>query len=291
LRVSIDGAFPQNYEKYRLGGSLPTALEFLRQLHDDRRRRASRLEVEWKYILFEWNDSEEEMRHAARLAEDLDVWLRFTLTHSPGKSKRFPDIRSLAEALPRIAPDAGVDLTFQLKEPDKCQDVGFVVSEHVAALFSSSINDMRHGDEKSAVIHMGKALRRDPGIEPLPGFCNVRRFVRKHYFDVLQNAKFPSTLSSFAAVCSELGFNRKSVRLLRRYLDLAPNTTNRTAVLATIESAGEFRNSDVILWLRTKVRLRTRLRHVMRVLKHFAMRQHADHRERRRIAAKVPFRS
>ena len=104
LRVSIDGAFPENYEKYRVGGNLATALEFLRRTRDARRHAAAKLQVEWKYILFEWNDSDEEIRHAAELARDLDVRLRFTLTHSPGKSQRFPDQHSLLAVLPRLAP-------------------------------------------------------------------------------------------------------------------------------------------------------------------------------------------
>ncbi len=79
LRVSIDGAFPRNYEKYRVGGNLATVLEFLRQIRDAKRELRKPLQVEWKYILFEWNDTDQEIRRAAELASELDVRLHFTL--------------------------------------------------------------------------------------------------------------------------------------------------------------------------------------------------------------------
>src|SRR5262249_31899011 len=50
LRVSIDGAFPESYEKYRIGGDLNKAFRFLEQLRDDRRRHPNHLTVQWKYI-------------------------------------------------------------------------------------------------------------------------------------------------------------------------------------------------------------------------------------------------
>src|SRR5712691_9041489 len=36
LRVSIDGAFPENYEKYRVGGNMATDVEILRKIGDAR---------------------------------------------------------------------------------------------------------------------------------------------------------------------------------------------------------------------------------------------------------------
>ncbi len=132
LRVSIDGAFPHNYAKYRVGGDLSTVLAFLAKVRDERVRLQSNLQVEWKYILFEWNDSDEEMAHAARLAASLDAHLRFVLTHSPGKSKRFEDERALAAILPGVAPDAATDMTYQLKPIEhQAVSVDAVIAEHL----------------------------------------------------------------------------------------------------------------------------------------------------------------
>src|SRR5207248_11755145 len=69
LRVSIDGAFPENYERYRVGGNLNTVLQFLKTLRIARRQHGRSLQVEWKYILFEWNDSDDEIRRAIRSEE------------------------------------------------------------------------------------------------------------------------------------------------------------------------------------------------------------------------------
>jgi len=260
LRVSIDGAFPASYEKYRVGGSLEVALEFLRQIRDERRRLRGNLQVEWKYILFEWNDTEEEMRHAARLAENLDVRLRFTLTHSPGKSNRFPDQRSLQEALRHIAPDAAVDVTFQLKEADEPGDVNSVVAEHVAAQLVLAIEAIRKSDEQTAVVRIEKALQHDPGGEARQDSPGIHELVKRHVGAVLTNAKFPSTVSTYAAVCSVLGFQVSSMRLLRRYLRLVPNAMNREAVLSQIRAERALAVSNSMVRLRNRIRLRTRLR-------------------------------
>lgn len=65
LRLSVDGAFPDSYARYRVGGELEAALRLMRDLRDAGRRSANSLEVEWKYILFEWNDSGREIREVA----------------------------------------------------------------------------------------------------------------------------------------------------------------------------------------------------------------------------------
>jgi molybdenum cofactor biosynthesis enzyme MoaA len=280
MRVSIDGAFPENYEKYRVGGNLATALEFLRRTRDARRQAAAKLQVEWKYILFEWNDSDEEIRHAAELARDLDVRLRFTLTHSPGKSQRFPDPHSLSAVLSRLAPDAAMDVTFQLRQEDETADVGSVVSEHVAALLSLAVEELQRGDHESAVIRISKSLEHDPGLMPLPATLNSRQLVKQSFPEVLSRAKFPSTLSGFADVCRQLGYDKESNKLLRRYLRIAPNAPDRDTVRADLKLKKRIEKmipllrirvrsdlNKIILWLRIRVRLRTRLRNAFSILR------------------------
>jgi wyosine [tRNA(Phe)-imidazoG37] synthetase (radical SAM superfamily) len=117
LRVSIDGAYADSYRKYRVGGDFERTLAFLKQVRDERERCGSHLRVMWKYILFEWNDSDDEIRHAAQLASELRAELNFVLTYSPGRSKRFPDKESL-KRVKWVAPDAGFEITFQMKSPD-----------------------------------------------------------------------------------------------------------------------------------------------------------------------------
>ena len=50
---------------------------------------ADRVQIIWQYILFEWNDSDEELAEARRRAADIGVPLKWVFTHSEGASKRY----------------------------------------------------------------------------------------------------------------------------------------------------------------------------------------------------------
>jgi MoaA/NifB/PqqE/SkfB family radical SAM enzyme len=87
IMVSCDGVFAESYARYRIGGAVERPIRFMR----DVRAFASRVPTTliWKYILFEWNDSPEELGAAQELAEEIGVnWLLFVYTHSAGKSRR-----------------------------------------------------------------------------------------------------------------------------------------------------------------------------------------------------------
>lgn len=70
LIFSIDGATQESYQKYRVNGRLDRVLEGLSRVARMKRElgRTSPLVV-WRYILFEWNDSHEEMQRARELAK------------------------------------------------------------------------------------------------------------------------------------------------------------------------------------------------------------------------------
>jgi pyruvate-formate lyase-activating enzyme len=100
LVFSVDGASQSSYEKYRVRGKLETVLQSMRAIVEIRDRRGlSKPEVIWKYILFRTNDSDEEIRRAEMLAEEIGVPLRWHLTTFPPgwPSLRFPCV----ERLPR----------------------------------------------------------------------------------------------------------------------------------------------------------------------------------------------
>jgi MoaA/NifB/PqqE/SkfB family radical SAM enzyme len=74
VTFSIDGATQETYEKYRRRGKLDVALANLRAMADEKRRSGRDLPfLNWRYILFNWNDSDAEMAHARRLAVDTRV--------------------------------------------------------------------------------------------------------------------------------------------------------------------------------------------------------------------------
>ena len=85
IQFSIDGSSQEVYERYRVGGNLDKVFRAIRGIVEERDRRGWLYpRVLWAYILFRWNDSDEEMRRAVRLAEELGVdRLFFTLTDQP----------------------------------------------------------------------------------------------------------------------------------------------------------------------------------------------------------------
>jgi hypothetical protein len=100
---SIDGADPASYRKYRVGGELSKVLKKLDALV--RAARAAntlgRVQVVWQYILFEWNDGDEELSRAKGLAKEIGVPIEWVMTSGYGASKRFshgsPEIARLTE--------------------------------------------------------------------------------------------------------------------------------------------------------------------------------------------------
>lgn len=86
--VSCDGFFPESYVKYRVGGNVRMPLRFMREAPHE--TQGKRQVVIWKYILFEFNDSDKEIRAAQEAAQELGVdLLMFVFTHSRYKSERY----------------------------------------------------------------------------------------------------------------------------------------------------------------------------------------------------------
>jgi hypothetical protein len=72
VTFSIDGARPETYARYRQRGRFDVALRNLRAMADEKRMSGRDLpQINWRYILFTWNDSDEEMNLARSLAADV----------------------------------------------------------------------------------------------------------------------------------------------------------------------------------------------------------------------------
>ncbi|MDP2520891.1 radical SAM protein [Shimia thalassica] len=86
--VSIDGAFQDSYEKYRVNGKWERAATFLKECLKVQRSKGGK--VIWKYILFTSNDSDEEIVEAQRIATDIGVdRLWFVHGHGDMRSTKF----------------------------------------------------------------------------------------------------------------------------------------------------------------------------------------------------------
>ncbi len=91
MLFAIDGARAESYARYRVGGKLDKALGAMRQMVAEATAAGTRdrFEIWWQYILFEWNDSDEELAEAREIAAGIGVPIEWVVTHTPGASQRF----------------------------------------------------------------------------------------------------------------------------------------------------------------------------------------------------------
>ena len=110
---AIDGARPDSYVQYRVGGSFKLAMAFMRDFASGTRREGRSTNVVWKYVLFGHNSSPEELAQAQQTAVDAGVGeMRFVFTRNGPVA---PGI-SGADDLP--APPAGLMVRFEQHEPN-----------------------------------------------------------------------------------------------------------------------------------------------------------------------------
>jgi hypothetical protein len=128
VTFSIDGATPESYAIYRRRGDFSKAIRNLRAAMDEKRKHGLDVPfVNWRYILFTHNDSDEEMDLARRTAAEIGVdRLCWELTDHPENmfSRRFVpgtgdyarierevwDHSQLGNAIPGATPRAAIDV-------------------------------------------------------------------------------------------------------------------------------------------------------------------------------------
>jgi hypothetical protein len=128
VTFSIDGAKHETYVQYRQRGDFAKAIRNLTALVDEKRKNGFDVPfVNWRYILFTHNDSDDEMNLARRMAEEIGVdRLSWEITDHPENmySRRFApgtpeyariehevwDQTGLGNAIPGATPRAKIDL-------------------------------------------------------------------------------------------------------------------------------------------------------------------------------------
>jgi hypothetical protein len=97
LTFSVDGARQETYQKYRRGGDFDKVVRIMKRLVEVKKEQQSETPfINWRYILFRWNDSDEEMNSARGLAADMDIdKLCWEITDHPenSASERFVEGR------------------------------------------------------------------------------------------------------------------------------------------------------------------------------------------------------
>jgi hypothetical protein len=128
VTCSIDGATPATYARYRQRGDFTRAIRTLEIMLEEKRRLGRDVPfLNWRYILFTWNDSDAEMDLARQMASDLGVdRLCWEVTDHPegAFSRRFMpgrpefeairheiwDTSNLGNAIPGATPRARIDV-------------------------------------------------------------------------------------------------------------------------------------------------------------------------------------
>lgn len=135
VTFSIDGARPDSYIQYRQRGKFDVTMRNLRAMADEKRKSGRDLPfLNWRYILFTWNDSDEEMEEARHMAVEMGIdRLCWEITDHPEDafSRRFvqgsPDYErirretwddsNLGNAIPGATPRARIDVKPRLPLP------------------------------------------------------------------------------------------------------------------------------------------------------------------------------
>lgn len=134
LIVSVDGVHQASYEKYRINGQVALALAFM---SDAKKSKGMPPAVEWKYILFCHNDSDEELVAAQLRAEEIGVdGLLFVLTHTVEQSTRFTPEN--LQRLPIVSPVAYVETTPQIDRKQPIAQPLSATNSQLAANFSGA---------------------------------------------------------------------------------------------------------------------------------------------------------
>lgn len=91
LRVSLDGATAQTYEKYRVAGDFDTVIRNIETLNRHKQTHGSKYpELTWQFIVFGHNEHEIEDARAMAVALDMDFFLKLNWdeSYSPVKDAK-----------------------------------------------------------------------------------------------------------------------------------------------------------------------------------------------------------
>jgi len=93
ITFSVDGPDQKTYERYRCGGDFSRVLSMMEAFVEERNETGREVPyINWRYILFHWNDSRRQMNRTRRIAEKIGIdRLTWEITDHPAAalSKRY----------------------------------------------------------------------------------------------------------------------------------------------------------------------------------------------------------
>jgi hypothetical protein len=105
LIFSIDGSDAESYARYRVRGVFDTAMGNLRRVHG--KAGAGGVRVIWQYVVFRWNDRDDQLRRAIAMAAEMGVTIWFDFARSTwGRSERRP--HDLGYLVRYLKPETGL---------------------------------------------------------------------------------------------------------------------------------------------------------------------------------------
>ncbi len=73
ISVSLDGINQEIVSKYQVGAQFEKAYQNMSLLVSERNARGAKTIIEWKYVVFRWNDHPDQINEAIRLAQEIGV--------------------------------------------------------------------------------------------------------------------------------------------------------------------------------------------------------------------------
>lgn len=100
IRFALDGAFQENYEKYRRNGNIELALRFVRDVSMERDRQKAATKLVWKYVIFDHASSIEEIETAIRFCSEVGIGFDYSraagvLSGADNRDTLVPQIQAL----------------------------------------------------------------------------------------------------------------------------------------------------------------------------------------------------
>jgi len=154
IKIALDSHYPETYARYRKGGDVNKLLELTRRIAEHKRKTGSKTpQIIWQKVLFDYNDSPEEVAAYQRLALECGVdRIRMCYTYTSGFSHSDPkDLEHIFPAIDilnnRDRLDVPADLLARAAAPDCSLADRFAVISRLYHWFDLGLQNREEYDD------------------------------------------------------------------------------------------------------------------------------------------------